>query len=778
MQRIDSVYAGSGRRSVAPSRLRVAHARRWRPAIALLLAGLVWVGCKTSEDSVIGRVRAQQLAGEYAETIGSLRELIREGTIRGEVMVLYARALAFTGHPGRSSWALDTAMEDPDWIVPAGLQLARNAYESGNYELCLRTLDRIESERPDAGELDRVAARLRAQALIGTRRHYEEALEIVEGLLDDGPDDEVALRLQGIALLGLGRIEEAESLITQAGDRSAIDEVGLRPAEGEPFWCSVRARFQRESRDVEAALVTLRSCLEADPGAPLLVREAVELYAALGQTARVLEILEAAYAADPSNRDARLALVAQLVASGLPERAEAALREATKSSEPLRAVEAWIDLAVHLVNQERVPEALEAYDHAFGGMDAEPSPELQFAHAEALIFAGRHDEALRIADTTPVEIHRPMIRGRVAFERGQHESALMAFEEAALAWPNNAPIRYYLGRSAESIGDFDRAVEEYRHALRSDPALAEARTRLVEMHIAERRVRHALAVLRFSSPRQDASPVTPKERLLEVELRVLLGQAPDLARLPNDPDRTAQEMEAAAIEAFVRGLRRRGGAQAVLVGLGTLDRTRLGAPAWDVARASRVEALLALGRDDDALAEAHRAVEERPGVDRVQISLADALAQGPAGTPKAKSIYTAVLERTPGHPDALLGLAQLARADGDIDGVALAQRALGARPGDAEILEELVDALLRSGRRDDAIAALRRQLTREAPFDGRAALRLAELLPPNAETEGERRELLLRALRFGAGEPAARRLAELDPEAGEEGASNRPSERL
>ena len=72
---------------------------------------------------------------------------------------------------------------------------------------------------------------------------------------------------------------------------------------------------------------------------------------------------------------------------------------------------------------------------------------------------------------------RHLILGRVAQERRQHAKALVEFAEAAKVWPNNAFARYYTALSAEHVGDFDRALEEYRYASVVGRARTRARAR-------------------------------------------------------------------------------------------------------------------------------------------------------------------------------------------------------------------------------------------------------------------------------------------------------------
>jgi tetratricopeptide (TPR) repeat protein len=88
-----------------------------------------------------------------------------------------------------------------------------------------------------------------------------------------------------------------------------------------------------------------------------------------------------------------------------------------------------------------------------------------------------------------------LLQGRVALERGEAQRALDLFEETSRLWPNQTFARYYAGFAAELLGDFDRAIEEYRHAIRSGADKTDARYRLAQLYFAEKEDRAALETL-------------------------------------------------------------------------------------------------------------------------------------------------------------------------------------------------------------------------------------------------------------------------------------------
>ena len=106
-----------------------------------------------------------------------------------------------------------------------------------------------------------------------------------------------------------------------------------------------------------------------------------------------------------------------------------------------------------------------------------PDAATAFRYADALVLARDFESALAQANSLEVEAHQRLIRARVDQEEGRYESALEHFGAAAALWPNNPWARYYAGICAESLGLWDRALEEYRYSVRIDTGATDSRTR-------------------------------------------------------------------------------------------------------------------------------------------------------------------------------------------------------------------------------------------------------------------------------------------------------------
>lgn len=796
-----------------------------------ILVSLSFLGCTQSVEDRLSEVRRMQNQGRIEESVEILTELIDAGERDGEVLYRYGRALSLIGRPGRAAWALDAAQSDPEWLVFAAHQLALDAYRGANYDYALEVLERLRDERTDSHDADLAARLLEVRVLLNTRRFYEDALEKVEAIIDDFPDDQEAVRLKAVGLLGIRETDEAYELIRDAGllaeeigieaqaelgaEDAVIPGIAANPeiesGEGaddliasaiegvdplldldlalesdnedtdegfssheEVYWCAVRVTFKREAGELEEARQIVEGCLAKFPSSPELLNEAVSVLAKQGEHGKIVEILRTAHEDAPDDKNLRDTLVKHLVTIGKSIEAESVLKNAldaatqAEPARPLQAASIWVSLAGFLTEKGDTSGGLEAFDEAFELLGDQASADLRFRYADALILAERYDEAASIADGTPIEVHGPMLRGRIAFERGNYETAFEELERAALLWPNNAPTRYYLGRTSEGRGDFDRAVEEYRQAMRSDPGLSAPRERLIRLHLAEGRVREASTIHRFKSPIKKGSSSSVEMKILGIEIQARLGNEPDLS-IPPSAEISLRMLQERTVDALGRGLRFRTGAAAAQEVLAELE-SQVDRYSKDIFVKEQIDLLL----DDDELLD--RAIEiirkaetTYPGSPLISLALGQVLVRKGIELDKAEAALNAVLESDPENVDALATLADLAALQGDIE-LALAgyDKVLELTSDNLQAVVGRLHLLAETERRAEGIQTMLDYINRGNPYEGRAALALARVLDDDDSGRERRVDLARRAIRFGAGEPALKLLSSLSPEAAAE----------
>lgn len=802
----------------------------WSPCVAArarraALCGVVllaFAACTSTTEDRIEEVRELQTNGDMDGSIPILVELIESGNRQGEILYRYGRALSLTGKWERSVWALDAARDDPEWFVPASQQLAMDAQRAGNYEFAIQVFERLHEEAPEELEGDLFALLLEARTLLDSQERFEQALELLDSILERFPEEETAIRMKAVALLALKRPDEAYDLLRAsnvppagaASDetvgatavRGADDESGkvadsgavkadgadvatadadaadpgdseiyldLEDETREAYWCAVRTSFKREAGDIEEAMKIADECLERFPNDVDLISQAVKLYSEAERYETVLAILEKAYEKSPDDVQIRAALLQYLGRIGRTKDVEKILRKTVDDAvaegrgATMETASHWVELAGFLMEHDRVGEALLAFDSANEIIGDEASPDLLLREAEALIRAKEYDEALAMAEKTPVEVHRYMLLGRIAFEQGDYSKALEELDRAALLWPDNGPIRYYRARAAEGVGDFDLAIEEYRQTMRSDSGLAAARERLATLHLAEGNVREAAAILTFQSPRDPSAPSTEMQ-ILMVEVETLRGTEPDLDIAPT-PEYPTEKVRAEAIRALGRGLQKRSNARVAAGVLAELEKASV-PPIRGAFLRERVGLLIAADKPEEAVAEARKGLADRPKDPDSQLALGRALVASGLELDEAERLLRGVVEKRPEDVDAWTSLGDLEARRGDLAKAnETYERVLGLRPEHWAAFAPRIEDLFESGKAEEALRRLEAFVAGTAPYDGRGALELARRLP---EGDLERRiKLAKQAVRFGGGREAVELLAKLDPEAAPEGGS-------
>jgi tetratricopeptide (TPR) repeat protein len=303
------------------------------------------------------------------------------------------------------------------------------------------------------------------------------------------------------------------------------------------------------------------------------------------------------------------------------------------------------------------------------------------------------------------------------------------------------------------VGDFERAIAEYRYSIRAEPSATDARLRLGRLHVAEGAASLALAVLQHDSAR---NPVGLEAELLELRVLARLGRVNEVRTRLNGFSARPGAL-GRAVAAAAEGVRERQGVPAAAGWLQGLKGFDFGDPKHSEALGALVADLAAAGATDEALAAASGALAKHPDTATFHAIYAQALAADEAGAETVRAAYARALELDPGSAAALSGLGELAAAGGDADAaLQLYAKAAAADPQDASALVASAELLVSLGRGDEAERALEQALERR-PYDAGAAKRLAELLLERGGDLERALGLAKRAVRFGGG-PAAEAL--------------------
>lgn len=732
-------------RSVATT--RSAHLRGF---CLLVCAGLAFSCSQADPLQEVLRLQAQ---GDYQASIEPLRALLAERGDDPQVQYLYGRALVATQQPSLGEWALRKAAEDPEWLPPAGTQIAASALANGNYETAIEMASRVLEAEPENIDV-RV---IRAQAYAQSRRFPEEALAETARILELDPANTDAMEMRILALLGLQRYDEASEAIDALG--AVIEEQEDTSEWTRGWFCATEAIFAADSGDEDEAEKRWNDCLERFPGHSNVVGSAMTFFDEKGDYARSLEILRAALEAEPHAIDYRRRLAYRVRAAGDPEEAERILLEGTEIAEPKNRPTAWQIVAKHRqdagdyeASTEAMKKAVEA-NRELGSV----SPQLLFDYADALVLAGDFDGALAVADEMTVAPHQEMIRARVAQERGDHRAALEHYEEAFLLWPDNPWARYLAGISAEATGQFDRAIEYYRYSIRIQPDATDARGRLARLLMAEGKLTEAMAMLRMMA---DRSPLSLEEEALSAELFAWAGEQESLANSLNKFAQLGSYWLGRALAGAARGAQHRYGPELAAQMLERYGATglRVQDPEHPEALRMLVELRARTPHLDRIEHPVRSAVESRPEVAALHALLGRWLELSNAPDADARAAYERALELDPDQAEALAGMGRLARDTDPVAALEWFDRAAKADPEEPAYPLAAARLLIGLDRRDEAATRLARMLEAH-PHSMPAAVELAQLQLASGQVSDETEALAQRAVRFGGGVEALDLLA-------------------
>jgi len=655
-------------------------------------------GCGADDDRM-AEIRALQNTGRLEDSIDGLRGVLAVTPKLPEANYRLGVALARTGNPSRSIWALEKASESSEFSIPANLQLASVHIELNNFEESTRASDRVLAIDPKHRE----ALSLNAQGHVGARQ-LEEALIDTSHLLELDPDDYSILVIHATVLAELGRKREAEAAHARIKEISAASGDEGRAGRG----CLAPPLFAKDNLgDLERAEELYEDCASKYPGNRSVIGHIANFFDAIGKPQRAIELMERAIAESPEDLALRFALAKQLARLGRTEEAEVVLKEAVDRF----GVEAAGVQLVHHYRKQRDPQRAlaiieEILNEASGANEA-----LQFIRADLLVDVGRLDRAEELANHFEESSYASMIRGRILLARGDAEAALAAFDEGIASWPSNAGARYLAGIAALQLGNFERAIVELRESVRVDDSATEAARILARLYFDRHEYAQAIA---FSAIAQQHSGPDQRAEGIKLDTRALaaLGEL-DRARsairtLAASPGR---EGEAAAELATVE--RMANGSAAAIAAIENFD-LDMREPANEPALRSLANDLVVVGRADRAIASIDRALRARADSASLHALMGTTLARAYRST-DARSAFKRALAIDANHPEALGGMAALAGAGGDTKrAIELFDRASRIEPANDIYAYAAAQLVLAAGDRNAAEARLRTIVRRSA----------------------------------------------------------------
>ncbi|MEZ5793018.1 tetratricopeptide repeat protein [Albidovulum sp.] len=496
-----------------------------------------------------------------------------------------------------------------------------------------------------------------------------------------------------------------------------------------------------QAQDYKAALTELNEAIALSPDNADLHAQRLSVLAALGDNAGVESGLLEMIARFPQIADLNDALVRWYTSQDQPEKAEAFLRERTRTVE--NETQAIFDL-VRFVSNERGPAAAMAeLDRLIA--DGNDAPEIIAARAGYLFDLGQQGEAIRqmsdiLKDAPDTDGSRKIkiSLARMVAATGNEKRARELVEEVLKSDQGNDDALKLKGNWLIEDDSVSEAISVLRRALDHDPRDAETMTLMAKAYERDgkrdlEREMLSLAVeatnrapaesLRYATFLASENKLVPAERVLIDSLRLAPGntllltrlgqlylQMQDWARaggvarqLESSDDQTALGVAAQLRAASLTGQQKSDEAVSYLQGLVSAGKADL------AAKVAILEAHVANGRVDKALAYASQLLADDPG--NPDLRYVNASLQALAGqSTEAEATFRSLVKEDAARVPVWLSLINLVGADPARAGEVgpLIDAALAADPGSAAILWVKASYLEHNGDSEAAIAIYER----------------------------------------------------------------------
>jgi len=680
-----------------------------RLAGVVLAALVLGAGCGADLEGQLAEARALQDQQQFGPSLEPLRGVLAEEPGHPEASFRLGLALAKTGQVSGAIFPLRQAAESEAFGVEAGLMLAQIYLATGNSDQAHATATQVLARDPDQVE----ALALRAQTGHGLGQ-YEAVLADAERLVALEPDATRGLGIRAAAFEALGRFDE------ERADLAALEKRHREAGDlGEAARaCAVRAAsFEKSDGNLGRGVPAIEACLAEYPTQPIVLETATRVL----PRARALEIWGQAAEEAPESLELRLGHAAQLMGAGQTDEALAQTRSAAEDFGTAQAWLALADLEIYLGHPDAADTALQSAAAA-----APQQAELiTLRRADLRIKSGDLEGAEALAAQVKDAALASILRGQILLEQGDDEGALALLEKAIERYPNHPGARTLAGRAAERLGQNERALAHYREVVRSDPTATQAA--VLAAALASSLGRHKEAVEYVG--RYIGELKTPAEaHAFSVGIRAahaagmndttvhllgLMSQRPDLAA-------------ALAVEKAWLAEQGGGGAEGVARSLAASG-IDLSDPANELALRRLVEAELALGRKEQALARVDAALRKSPESASLRDARGRVLLESGRGEP-ARAEFERALRSDPGYGPARAGLAALALQAGDREQALRGfDEAAGAPTRDPEAAYRAAQLERELGRGDEAARRLR-EVVAEQPGHAGANNDLAWLL--------------------------------------------------
>ena len=413
---------------------------------------------KDKRSAVGLRLRAslRMEQGQYDAAIADIRQALNDQPRSTELSLLLAKAYERSGSielaekqyadaTKSSGYDVATAMEYVEFLRRRGsigraedvlnelvsrwpsnvgilVALANVKLEQQNWVGAQDVAEKIRSVSGNTGLADQISG-----VALGARNKNDESIAAFQKAYAAAPGNAQTMDALVKALMRAGKLDEAKSFL-----RAVLD---ANPASAEAQVLLGSVQFAQNAP--EDAARSFRTAIERQPKSMVGYRALAELHQRQGNSDAALEVIHAALKEQPDSFEMHLALASALEAKGDYEAAIAEYESMLKQNSGSLVV---ANNLASLLADHRTDKA-----------------SLERAYSLATIL--RKSQVPLFKDTL----------GWTYYQRGDYKSAISLLEEAALALPQMALVRYHLGMSYFADGQAVKASEQFKKALELSP---------------------------------------------------------------------------------------------------------------------------------------------------------------------------------------------------------------------------------------------------------------------------------------------------------------------
>ena len=440
-----------------------------------LLFALCVSGCQ--DEASLDEIRRMHAQNRFAASLEPLRVRLVANPDDPELNYLYGLTLLETGSPDTAIWSLRKAARSEKWARASGIRLGQAALATQEWENAIAIANQVLESDPETIE----ALLIRANARLEQKTDPSAALEDFERVLDIDPTHLDAHAAKVATLIAIGDVDEAAAGIIR------LEELAIA-ANAQPDFrarvCTIAALFASERGLDDEADQRFSDCRSEFPDNRTLVESYVGYLDEKGRVDEAHQVLRATLARNADDSALRISLARRLISTQRFDESAQLLEEGTKRPDLAVASDAWAAFADHYAAKGELSQAADAYQKSLD-MREESTVFHRLTYADILAQAERNEEALKVASQLENDVYRGLIEARVAINRDDPAKALARLDLVLPNWPNNPGARYWAARAAEQLGDFPRAIEEYRQSIRSGAGFTDSGIRLARLHLAE-----------------------------------------------------------------------------------------------------------------------------------------------------------------------------------------------------------------------------------------------------------------------------------------------------